>query len=266
MCGILGFAGDNTPKNRQLIKSLMLQLSLRGTHATGVAYQTVARVETLEASIPATEFLETFPVEFMLPPSLKPIRLIGHTRYSTSDLLWNQPIDREGTAIVMNGVISQEPPDCWPGAGLFDYRTGNDAEIALLYALNGQRGMMPGSFAICELDDAGLICYRNTDRPLWWGHGEDYTVACSTRDALLRCKVRDPRQLPAGKVYDLFTNGIVPRIGEMDYRPEVVQLGDTPMTAEDLMGPVDDADLDFPLHGEDLQAAEVLYGDLTCLL
>lgn len=265
MCGILGFTGDNSPKNRQLIRSIMLQLSLRGTHATGMAYQTSDSIDVIEASIPATEFLDTFPMEFMLPLQHKLIRLVGHTRYSTSDLQWNQPIERERTAVVMNGVISQEPPAKWPYAELFDYRTGNDAEVALMYALNGMRGQMPGSFAICELDEAGLLCYRNTDRPLWWGRGEDFAVVCSTRDALTRCRVKDPKQLPPGKVYDLFPNGIVPRIGEMDYRPEVIRLGDVQLSDEELLGP-DPDELDFPLHGEDLQAAELLYGDLSCLL
>lgn len=255
MCGILGFIGDNTKANRLLIEKLMLQLSLRGTHATGLAFQSLHMgLGMVIEPIPAEAFFQLYSLDELLPDPQFPLALIGHTRYSTSDLAWNQPIEREGTAVVMNGVISQELPCDWPAADLMDYQTANDAEIALMFALTGQRGRMPGSFACCELNEGELLCYRNTDRPLWWGRGKDYTVVASTQDALLRSGVKTVRQLPAGKVYDLFPSGIVARTNEMDYKPEIVHLGDVQET--------------FPVDELDLQSAELLFGaeNLKCLL
>lgn len=262
MCGILGFVGDNTKKNRLLIADLLRQLSLRGTHATGFSFQTSTGVYTIEASIPAEDFVEQFPLDQVMDSFSQQIRLIGHTRYSTSDLRWNQPIQREGSAIVMNGVISQESPDKWPGVGVFDYATGNDAEIALMYALAGSRGMLPGSFACCELSDSDLLCYRNTDRPLWLGKGPDFSVVSSTQDSLKRCRVFHAKALPPGKVYELYPQGVVVRLREMDYQSLVVQLGDVP-SAESLLGPEEE---EFPTDPDDLQALELIYGDLKCLL
>lgn len=267
MCGILAFAGDNTPKNLKLIHDLMLQLSLRGTHATGFAIQTKGPLDILQAPVGAEAFLAQFPMDFLLPNHKQPIRLIGHTRYSTSDLEWNQPLERDGTALVMNGVISQEFPHDWPMAEVFDYQTGNDAEVALMYALNGQRGHMPGSFAIAELNEADILVYRNTDRPLWWGRGEDYSVVASTQDALKRCRVPEIQFMRPGRVNVLLPNGIVTLIDQMDYRPHVVQLlGDSPATEAtdaELLGelPVPD----FPFDELD-QQDNLPYEGLQCLL
>lgn len=94
-------------------------------------------------------------------------------------------------------------------ADWFAYETRNDAEVALCHSLNGLRGQVPGSFACCELSPAGLVAYRNTDRPLWLGHGDGFYVCASTHDALSRCGVKDVRQATPGKVYDVMSDGIV---------------------------------------------------------
>lgn len=208
MCGILGFVGVNSPANLRLIESLLLQLSLRGTHATGIAWlDERSNVNVLKKPLPAQQFISLKPFAGIKRNQLV---LIAHTRYSTSDLAYNQPLMREETALVMNGVISQEPPELWPMADWFDYQTRNDAEIALCHTLHGLRGEVPGSFACCELSPAGLVAYRNEDRPLWLGSGKDFHVCASTQDALKRCNIKSHLSTP-GKVYDIDSNGIVTR-------------------------------------------------------
>lgn len=258
MCGILAFSGDNTPTNRRIVHDVMAYLSLRGTHATGIAYHDLSwGVGIAVEPIGAEQFMVRHPIIELCPPEAVPVLgLIAHTRYSTSDIAWNLPLIREGRALVMNGVISQELPCDWPGADIMEYETGNDAEIALMYALSEMRGQLPGSFACCELADGEVLCYRNTDRPLWWGHGRDYTIVASTKDALLRSKVSNIKNLLPGRVYDVFPNGLVPRIREMDYRPVTLALGSSTPQPEVL----------FETDPIDQQSAELLYGDLSCLL
>lgn len=207
MCGILGFVGANTPANLKLVEALLLQLSLRGTHATGISWlDEHSTVHTLKEPLPAKLFLSRKPFAGL---KLNDLTLIAHTRYSTSDLAYNQPLLRDDTAIVMNGVISQEPPELWPMADWFDYKTRNDTEIALCHTLHGMRGQVPGSFACCELSPAGLVAYRNADRPLWLGRGTDCWVCASTQDALKRCGLTEIRPTTVGRIYDIDHNGIV---------------------------------------------------------
>ena len=211
MCGILAFAGANTPPNVDLIERVMLQLSMRGTHATGYSWrESDGHIEVCKQPISAAQFISAFPLTALLSCSglhLPEIRLIGHTRYSTSDLAYNQPLQMGNTAIVMNGVLSQEGPETWPKSK-WPYTTRNDTEIALHYALMGKRGDFHGSYAIAELDENVLLCYRNGYRPLWFGKGDDYMICASTRDALERCGVPFFRPLAAGNMIDLIHVGL----------------------------------------------------------
>lgn len=204
MCGILGFVGASTDQNRLLVKALMAQLSLRGTHATGAAWINT-RGDLMSRSKPgnAVDFFNGFN-EYTLP---KMIRLIGHTRYSTSDLAWNQPITygEVSMALVMNGVLSQETPDKWPRSRRI-YLTKNDAEIAFHRSLEGHIGDMNGSFAVCELNKSQLLCYRNGQRPLYVGTGDDYRCVASTHDALERCGVHVVGLIEPGLIVDLVSD------------------------------------------------------------
>lgn len=205
MCGIIGFVGANHQHNRDLIKALFLQLSLRGTHATGYASTNDLGVLHLVSAPGNAENFVNNRLKFLSGDNIK---LVGHTRYSTSDLQWNQPLENDSRAIVMNGVISQEHPTYWPKpTDSTEYVTGNDAEVALRYAEAGLRGDMAGSWAICELEAEGnLHVYRNGFRPLWWGLGDDFVVASSTADSLLRCGVTRIEQVSPGCVFKLEDN------------------------------------------------------------
>lgn len=210
MCGILGFVGPNTAATQQMVRQLMLHLSLRGTHATGLAVLVNHQLRTISMPVDARTFLERVTLDSPMCQSGE-LKLIAHTRYSTSDLRWNQPVTDGYTALVMNGVISQEPPERWPFPwdgknAVKKYETGNDAEVALRFAgVPNQRGHMPGSWAICELEINGsLLVYRNGYRPLWAACGPDqsWRVVSSTADSLLRCGLR-PFLLTAGVVTDI---------------------------------------------------------------
>ena len=151
----------------------------------------------------AKEFFAEQSVTYLMFGFGKQLRVLGHTRYSTSDLKFNQPLVKGTTAMVMNGVLSQEGPETWPRCKAHTYETRNDTEIALNFALEGKRGDVNGSYAICELNLTELLCYRNGFRPLWLGKGDDYQVVASTYDALARCGVHVVRMLKPEWVVDL---------------------------------------------------------------
>ena len=55
--------------------------------------------------------------------------MIGHCRYSTSDLQYNQPIYNDDYSIAHNGVVSQEMPERWKELYGYDCKTKNDSEL-----------------------------------------------------------------------------------------------------------------------------------------
>jgi glutamine phosphoribosylpyrophosphate amidotransferase len=210
MCGILAFYGTNTKANRAFIAKLLLQLSLRGTHATGLAWEdSHGVIRSQVEGLPANDFLAVHDLGTFFEGCAL-LRVIGHTRYATCASDDHQPLVRRNTALSMNGVISQGSPDTWPLAGILDYTTTNDAEVALLHAMGGMRGTFPGSFAIAELDLDRLLVYRNGERPLWRAQGEDFHVCSSTRDSLQRCGLKEPiMMISPGKVYEVVDGGVI---------------------------------------------------------
>ena len=214
MCGIIGYHGPRTPDALRWIEEMILEASRRGTHATGLAYLEDGELCICNEPLPAKEFLDHYDLRG-IAPNEKKLSFVAHTRYSTSDLDWNQPLEDEECALVMNGVISQDEPDNWP-VSIYEYepyRTRNDVEVALRFAKLGQRGEMPGSFAILELwQDGKMYAYRNAHRPLYWtsAQGGDFFFA-STEDIITRVlgPQRTPSMLAPGMVHDCVRTGVV---------------------------------------------------------
>lgn len=202
MCGIIGYHGPRTEEALKLIEGCMLQAGRRGTHATGIAFLEDGELCILSEGVSASDFLAHYDLS-AIAPNEATLSFVAHTRYSTSDLSWNQPLQDEECALVLNGVISQHPPAQWPLAELEPYKTGNDVEVALRYAKEGMRGEAPGSFAILELwRDGRMFAYRNGDRPLYTAHTQGGDVFASTRDILERNGVYAVEMLPPGVVFN----------------------------------------------------------------
>ena len=111
MCGVIGvYLTDITEEDIALVERIFRQTMIRGKHATGVTYVDLNGLNTIKEPIPVTEFLEKYSIwDFVFDGALK---LIGHIRYSTSDLRFNQPFQGDGISVAHNGVISQDP-DIW---------------------------------------------------------------------------------------------------------------------------------------------------------
>lgn len=188
MCGIIGYHGVRSKAALDTIQRMLVAASYRGTHATGMAYLQDGELVIESAPVSAEDFVDCYDLSAIAPNERK-LSFIGHTRYCTSGLTNNQPLQDYELALVMNGVISQDTPDKWPLNYQDEpYTTDNDVEVAVRYAKHGLRGDMPGSFAILELwKDGRMLAYRNGDRPLHWtsNGGGDFFYS-STEDILQR--------------------------------------------------------------------------------
>jgi len=206
MCGVLGIAIKNfTKKDHDLVRGLFIQSMIRGKHASGVSYVKNGIVNTVKESIPAEEFI--------LKQNLDNWRnedgnlyCIGHIRYSTSDLRFNQPFGTDLLGIVHNGVISQEPPETWEEKYGYKTETANDSELILKCWEQHQNPLSvfpEASMAVCGISyNKKLTAFRNAERPLYYYTDERSSVFASTKDILNRSGLSSVTKT---KMYEVIT-------------------------------------------------------------
>lgn len=186
MCGVIGvYLSDVSDNDIEVVDNIFRQTMIRGKHATGVTVLRDGELQTIKEPIPANEFLEKYPIQsFVHMGSLK---LIGHIRYSTSDLRYNQPFQGRDISIAHNGVISQDPSK-WE----YETETLNDSELILRCIESGDSPLeiyRNRSMACVSIQDDVLYGWRNHERPLWYAKRQNGLLFCSTKDILNRSGV-----------------------------------------------------------------------------
>lgn len=186
MCGVIGvYLTDVVEEDINLVDRIFRQTMIRGKHATGVTYVSQDGLKTIKEPVPVTEFLKNHSIkDFVFNDALK---LIGHIRYSTSDLRYNQPFQGDGVSIAHNGVISQDP-DVWE----YKTETLNDSELILRCIEAGDHPLesyKDRSMAVVAIEEDRLHAYRNHERPLWRAERWNGYIFASTRDIFTRSGV-----------------------------------------------------------------------------
>ena len=173
MCGIIAYQVKEA-KGYDLgtIKRLFVESQIRGKHATGIAWIDDGKIYGYIMTKPAEEFVKEFDFRRLIA-SDGSLTMIGHTRYSTSDLQYNQPLYNGKFALVHNGVMTQELPEHWEELFGCEFLTKNDSEILFKYleqqSESEQLDIYPdASIAYASLSiEHGLRYGRNGLRPLW---------------------------------------------------------------------------------------------------
>lgn len=188
MCAVIGISiHDVSESDIELIKRIFLESRIRGKHATGVSYVKGDAIVTFSLPVPADEFIEQFDFREAIDDGM--INLIGHCRYSTSDLEYNQPIADANKAIVHNGVISQELPENWEALYGIKCETKNDTELLLRTEGNPFAAWPNASISAIVLSNNGMRVYRNGKRPLYETIVENGFILTSTKDIARRAGV-----------------------------------------------------------------------------
>lgn len=186
MCAIIGVSLLNpSSADFELVRKVFIESKIRGMHATGMTVLHKGKLKTFIETVPADRFTELDNLEKYSDGELK---LIGHCRYSTSDLEYNQPLYTKDVSIVHNGVISQELPENWKQLYEISTQTKNDSEL-LLHTVDDDPLMLwaDASIAAIELRRSGLIrYYRNGKRPLYKTELENGFILTSTADIMRR--------------------------------------------------------------------------------
>lgn len=173
MCAVIGAIFYRpTADDLESIKRVFLESRIRGMHATGISYTQDGEVKTIKEAIPAHEFVDRYMQDMTsFIDTNGRLALIGHCRYSTSDLEFNQPLANSEVSIVHNGVITQELPENWKGLYGYDCETKNDTEL-LLHTIKDDKSPLKvygnSSLAVIELySNQSVRFYRNGKRPLY---------------------------------------------------------------------------------------------------
>jgi len=191
MCSVIGaIVKEPTAEDFLMLHRVFLESKIRGMHATGISYVKHGKIITEKLPVPADEFPFYFPSYVNEDGSLY---LIGHCRYSTSDLEFNQPIANENLSVVHNGVITQELPENWKELYGYDCETKNDTELILHTAEDCISPLLrwkDSSLAVIELHvDKVIRFYRNGKRPLYLTNISNGCIITSTADVIKRAKV-----------------------------------------------------------------------------
>lgn len=205
MCGVLGITiADFNEGDYGLIRSLFQQSMIRGKHATGVSYVKNGKVHTIKEPIPADEFINKQNLETWRNEDGN-LYCIGHIRYSTSDLRYNQPFSSEELAIAHNGVISQEPKETWSQTFGYETDTANDSEL-ILRAMEKEQNPLTvfstASMAVCAIySNKKITAFRNHERPLYFYSEPRMTIFASTADILKRSELIDSEKTEMSRIY-----------------------------------------------------------------
>ena len=191
MCSVIGaIIKEPRAEDFLMLHRVFLESKIRGMHATGISYVKHGKIITDKRPVPADEFPFNFPSYVNEDGSLY---LIGHCRYSTSDLEFNQPIANENLSVVHNGVITQELPEKWKELYGYDCETKNDTELILHTAEDCISPLVrwkDSSLAVIELHvDKVIRFYRNGKRPLYLTNISNGCIITSTADVPKRAEV-----------------------------------------------------------------------------
>jgi glutamine phosphoribosylpyrophosphate amidotransferase len=215
MCAIVGAILEKpSQKDWETIQKVFLESSVRGLHATGVSFllHWNKGITTFIEPVPANKF-----IQIHLNKSIDEfvnedgnLYMIGHCRYSTSDLQYNQPLYSEKFSVVHNGVVSQEMPERWEELYGYKCKTRNDSEL-ILKTLENARSPLDdfpnSSMAVVELyDDKKIRFYRNGKRPIYYSKLSNGYVITSTKDIALRSDLTETKAVSMNTYHTVTDN------------------------------------------------------------
>ena len=187
MCGVVA-AFNPIGVNMDSFIDLLKQSAIRGHHATGISWLEKGMIKSYVKPLKASLFKL---------PEIKTTAIIGHCRYSTSDLEFNQPIIGEKYAIAHNGVVSQISPECWELVYGLKTTGKNDTELLLrsfeqdCHPLERfPEASMAVATVLTDRYGSEIGFFRNGQRPLWYNYEEEDNVCwvASTKNIFLRTK------------------------------------------------------------------------------
>ena len=203
MCAVVGLQSEDFI-DLDLFKKILIESMVRGKHATGISWVEDDKIKTLSQSVSADKFDM---------PNIKTKSIIGHCRYSTSNIKYNQPISNNNIAIAHNGVITQSDPKEWSKIYDCNFTTECDSEIILkMWEKDIHPLYLDGSMAVIILSSFNISFFRNEERPLYYAKDNKNFYIASTRNILDRCNIKNINKTEACMHYTVQSNSIESKI------------------------------------------------------
>ena len=224
MCAVIGaILQSPTKQDFALLRNVFIESKIREMHATGISFlpKWSSGIETIKEPIPADKFVEKHLHDDNLRDMVASdgnLYMIGHCRYSTSDLEYNQPLFHSEKSIVHNGVITQELPQNWKELYGYDCITKNDSEL-VLHSQDPLREFNHMSMGVVELHKERKIrFYRNGKRPLYLTNIDNGCIITSTADIALRAGCGDAIEVNMNQyiTFDEYLTMIIERVDVME--------------------------------------------------
>lgn len=222
MCAVIGAVLLKPSKQDfNLLRNVFHESRIRGMHATGISFlpKWSTGIESIVEPIPADQFIEKFMHNDNLADMIADdgnLYLIGHCRYSTSDLEYNQPIWNNNMSVAHNGVITQELPENWEQLYGYKCEGKNDTELLLHTFEEGKSPLVEwkdSSLAVCVLDkNRTLTAFRNGKRPLYLTNLENGCIITSTADVIKRAGIVEEPFLINMNMYCTFDSDLTMHI------------------------------------------------------
>jgi glutamine phosphoribosylpyrophosphate amidotransferase len=230
MCAIIGIV-LNKPSEIEFetFCRVLRESRIRGLHATGISWASDGNLKTIKEPIPAEVFIDKHLVDFdQYIDNKGKLSMIAHCRYSTSDLMYNQPISNEFVSVVHNGVITQELPENWKRLYGYDCQTKNDTELLIHTVMEGKSPLeqwSESSIAAIELyADGKMRFYRNGKRPMYITNLKKGILITSTSDVVIRSGIEEQPSKIAMNCYNTIQDNYsimkerIEIYGEIDYQ------------------------------------------------
>lgn len=206
MCAVIG-AVIKAESSFRTLRNVFIESKIRGKHATGLSYIKDGRIHTIIEKTSAESFIKNKSFKDYINDDGR-LYLIGHIRYSTSDLKYNQPINSDIISIAHNGVISQDDPSKWK------YVTDgkNDSELVLKsfeFKSHPLLDFPHSSQAVTALwlSKNEVRGFRNGKRPLWISQNDGEFFFTSTKDIATRSGLTDIQRCAPNTEYILTKDG-----------------------------------------------------------
>ncbi len=225
MCAIIGAVIRAPSANDfQLLKRVFHESKIRGMHATGISYVKNGKIFTEKLPVPADQFPFKFSEYVNEDGNLY---LVGHCRYSTSDLEYNQPIANDNLSVVHNGVITQELPENWESLYGYKCDTKNDTEL-LLHTIEADISPLErwqdASLSVCVLSvDRKLKVFRNGKRPNYLTFIPNGVIITSTKDIPKRAGIELPTMETPINTYLTFDELVTMMVEKTDIESKDLQ-------------------------------------------
>ena len=176
MCGVAGFISKE-PRNLLEYQEVLDEIGIRGKHSTGVAWldNVTGEIKTKIEQVPYDEFSI---------PDESTTCAIFHTRYSTSNIDFPQPVHNSELAVAHNGVITQLEFKHWKSIFGYGGTYRCDSVLLLDPPAHPLEAFEDSSMAVLELRKDRLEFYRNGQRPLYMMGDEDSVLVASTKKAV----------------------------------------------------------------------------------